>query len=293
MAQIISKDLLKKIYSRRPENSKKYDFGNLLVIGGSDYYSGAPALSALAAFAAGVDMVRVAAPKRASDIIAAFSPILATTSLDGGRLNKSHLCVLDEIIRTMAAVSPGKCAVVIGGGIGRSQDSIEAIREFIFATDIPMVIDADAIRALVADPEKLAGKSLLLTPHAREFEELTGNDVSGKTNEEKIVIVANQAKSLGVTIILKGEVDVISDGNRTVLNETGTALMTKGGTGDTLAGIAGALLARGAEFFDVASAAAYINGIAGQLAGAERGEGMTAMDLINQIPNVLPKHRYE
>jgi len=292
MVEIISKDILGKIYAKRAENSRKYDFGSLLVIGGSEYYSGAPALSALAAYAAGVDMVRIAAPKRASDIIATFSPILATTSLDGNRFNKSHLSILEEAVRSMAVVAPGRCAVVIGGGIGRSQDSMEAVREFIMATDIPMIVDADAVRALADNPELLAGKPLLLTPHAREFEALTGNCLDGKTDEEKTEIVTNQAKNLQVTIILKGKLDVISDGNCTVIGKTGNALMTKGGMGDTLAGIAGALVARGAGLFDAASAAAYINGAAGELAGGDRGESVTAMDLISQITNVLPKYKY-
>lgn len=292
MVDIISSEILKKIYSARPEDSRKYDFGSLLVIGGSEYYSGAPALSAFAAFSAGVDMVRVAAPKRAGDIIAAFSPILATTSLEGERFNKAHLSVLEEAVDSMKTVACGKCAVVIGGGIGRSQETIDAVREFILAVDIPMVIDADAVRALAVGPEAFAGKSLLLTPHIREFEALTGNNIDGKTDDQKIEIVANQAKSLGMTIVLKGKVDIISDGNTTVASKTGNALMTKGGMGDTLAGIAGALLARGASLFDAGCAATYINGAAGELAGAMRGESVTAMDLIDQIQNVLPKYKY-
>jgi len=73
----VTRDLLQNIYPPRPSEVRKYDYGLLLVIGGSDFYSGAPALSALAAFKAGLDMVRIIAPKRAADIIASFSPLLA------------------------------------------------------------------------------------------------------------------------------------------------------------------------------------------------------------------------
>jgi len=73
----INKTILKEIYQKRPLNSKKYDYGLLLVIGGSEFYSGSPALSALAAFRSGVDMVRIMAPKRAADIIASFNPNMA------------------------------------------------------------------------------------------------------------------------------------------------------------------------------------------------------------------------
>ncbi|MCU0653628.1 MAG: NAD(P)H-hydrate dehydratase [Candidatus Pacebacteria bacterium] len=292
MAEIISKAILERIYPRRPEDSRKYDFGNLLVVGGSDYYSGAPALAALAAFAAGADMVRIAAPKRAADIIATFSPLLSTIPLEGRWLDAPDLCVLQEVAASMAAAAPGKCAVVIGGGIGRSPETMATVKEFVASCALPTVIDADAVRALADSPEIFAGKPLMITPHLREFYELTGNDVADKSDDAKAEIVANQAKSLGMTIVLKGKVDVISDGTRTALGRTGNALMTKGGTGDTLAGIAGALLARGVTLFESASAAAYINGIAGELAGAKLGESVTAMDLVNEIPNVLPKRKY-
>ena len=81
--QEVTKNILKKIYKVRPPESKKYDFGLLIVIGGSEFYSGSPALSAMAAFRAGVDMVRIIAPKRAADIIASFSPDLAAYPLEG------------------------------------------------------------------------------------------------------------------------------------------------------------------------------------------------------------------
>jgi len=97
----ISREILDKVYIKRPENSRKYDFGYLLVVGGADYYSGAPAMAALAAFAAGADMVRIVAPKRASDIIATFSPMLATTSLEGTRITGDHVSFLLEAIESI------------------------------------------------------------------------------------------------------------------------------------------------------------------------------------------------
>jgi ADP-dependent NAD(P)H-hydrate dehydratase / NAD(P)H-hydrate epimerase len=290
----ISREILDKIYVKRPENSRKYDFGYLLIVGGSDFYSGAPAMSALAAFNAGVDMVRIVAPRRASDIIATFSPMLATTPLEGSRLTPENVCVLLEAVESINLFSEGKCAVVIGGGIGRSKDTMEAVREFVGKLDgnIPAVIDADAIRPLAENIEALKGKKLIFTPHAREFCSLTGNKCDGLSDEQLAELVQNQAASLGISIILKGKTDFISNGTDVAWNNTGNALMTKGGTGDTLAGIVGALLARGVDMFDAACAAAYINGAAGDLAGSRRGEAVTAMDLIDEIPNVLPKYEY-
>lgn len=290
----VTKDILKDIYKGRPKNSKKYDFGNLLVIGGSDFYSGSPALSSLAAFKSGVDMVKIIAPRRAADIIASFSPILAAYPLEGTHLNGKHLSILLSLTEAAKEVSRGKTAVVIGGGIGRSDETQEAILKYLSEISVPAVIDADAFYALGEKPELAlkilkAGKNFLLTPHIYEFFILTKREISKLSEEEKIKAVQEEAEHFKATILLKGPTDIISNGEETALNRTGTPYMSKGGTGDTLAGICGALLSRGISPFKAAQAAAYINGIAGELAGKKLQESLTAIDVIDEIPNVLPK----
>ena len=285
----VTKDILKNIYKERPRDSKKYDFGLLIVIGGSDFYSGSPALSALAAFKTGVDMVRIIAPKRAADIIASFSPNLAAYPLEGKWLERKHLATLISITESAKEVSRGNMAVVIGGGIGRSEETKKAILEYLKQVQVPVVIDADAIHALGKKSEIVSGKNFLITPHTYEFFILTGKEVYKLPEEEKIKLVYQEAARLQTTILLKGAIDIISDGKEVALNRTGTPYMTVGGTGDTLAGIAGALLARGLSPFEAAEAAAYINGFSGELAGKKFGESLTATDLIDEISNVLPK----
>jgi len=144
----VTKNILKEIYKERPKDSKKYDFGLLIVIGGSDFYSGSPALSAMAAFKSGCDMVRIIAPKRAADIIASFSPNLAAYPLEGNWLESKHLATLLEMTESAKAVSYGKTAVVIGGGMGRSEETQKAILEYLEQVSVPVVIDADAIHAV-------------------------------------------------------------------------------------------------------------------------------------------------
>ena len=288
----VTRKVLTGIYKKRDPRSRKYDFGYLLVIGGSEYYSGAPALNAMAAFRAGVDMVRVVAPKRASDLIASFSPNLATVPLEGKILTKEHLDTLIEEVDSIKAVSNGKCAVLIGGGISRSHETMETVADFLAQIDVPTVVDAEAIHALEKRPEVVRGKKFLLTPHAYEFFIMTGKKVAGLSVAERAKIVKEEAARMQTTIVLKGELDFISDGKQLATNPSGCALMTKGGLGDTLAGIAGALAARGVAMFDVACAAAYINGAAGELAGKKFGEGMLATDLLDMIPSVLPRVSY-
>jgi len=283
----VTKDILKKIYKPRPKDSKKYDFGLLIVIGGSDFYSGSPALSAMAAFKSGVDMVRIIAPKRAADIIASFSPNLAVYPLDGKWLESKHLATLISMTESAKAVAHGNSAVVIGGGVGRSKETQKVILEYLKQVQVPVVIDADAIHAVGGKQEIISGKNFLITPHTYEFFVLTGKEVYKLPEEEKIKLVYQEAARLQTTILLKGAIDIISDGKEVALNRTGTPYMTVGGTGDTLAGIAGALLARGLSPFEAVQAAAYINGLAGELAGKKLGESLTATDLIDEISNVI------
>jgi NAD(P)H-hydrate epimerase len=286
----VNKNILKDIYRKRPENAKKYDYGLLLVIGGSEFYSGAPALSALAAFRAGVDMVRIIAPKRAADIIASFGPDMAAYPLEGIRLANEHLPILISMTESAKASAHGKTAVVIGGGIGRSEETQNTILEYLSQTVVPTVIDADGIYALGKNPKVISIKPSLITPHGYEFFILTGREVANLPNEERIKIVQEEAARLKTTILLKGETDIISNGGNTALVKAGSPLMTVGGTGDTLAGIAGALMARGISPFESGQAAALINGLAGAKAGEELGESMMATDLIEAIPEILPKN---
>ena len=283
----VTKNILKDIYKERPKDSKKYDFGLLVVIGGSDFYSGSPALAALAAFRAGVDMVKILAPKRAADIIASFSPNLAAYPLEGKWLDELDLADLIAMTESAKTMGRGNAAVVIGGGLGRSKEIQETTIKYLSKISLPVVVDADAIYALAQKPEVFRNKNFLFTPHSHEFFILTGKEVFGKTDAEKIKIVQEEAQRLGTTILLKGNIDIISDGKEVAVNRTGSPFMTVGGTGDTLAGICGALMARRISIFTVAQAAAYINGKAGEIASQRLKEGMLATDLIEAIPQVL------
>ena len=283
----VTKNILKNIYKERPADVRKYDFGLLLVIGGSEFYSGSPALSAMAAFKSGVDMVRIIAPKRAADIIASFSPDLAAYPLEGKRLTKKDLATLISMTESAKAVSRGNAAVVIGGGTGRSEETQEVILEYLSQVSLPVVIDADAIHAVGKKPEIVSGKNFLITPHTYEFFVLTGKEIYQLPEKEKIKMVKEESARLQTTILLKGKTDIISDGKEIALNKAGSLYLTKGGTGDTLAGICGALMSRNIDPFTAAQAAAYINGKAGEIIAQRKKEGLLATDLIEAIPEVL------
>ena len=269
MVQEITQNFVKKLLPKRDPWSHKGDFGKLLIIGGSHKYSGAPSLSAIAAYRAGCDLVEVAAPERAADIIATFSPDLITHPLKGKLFNPSH-------VKHLLSLSEEADAVVIGSGLGREKPTLSAVKQFLRKNKKPVVIDADAIHAI--HDFKLPERSIL-TPHSKEFFTLTKNPLS-RSVKQRGQQVRGIARTLSTVILLKGHIDFISDGYKTAVNRTGNPYMTKGGTGDTLSGICGALLSQGNSEFDSACAAAYINGASGDLAFGEFGPAMLASDIL-------------
>ena len=275
----MTKTLLRKLYPKRDPRAHKGQFGRLLIIGGSKMYSGSPGLAALAAIRSGCDLVTVAAPQRAADIIAGFGPDLITWPLRGDFINPWHL---PEILK----LAGNATALVIGGGLGRHPQTAALVHQLLRKTDLPCVIDADGLWALSRAKKLKPSPSTVLTPHAGEFELLSGINPSGKMSTRADQVKAF-ARKTGCTVLLKGRIDIISDGRDTATNHTGNPQMTKGGTGDTLAGIAGALLARETSPMLAACAAAYINGLAGDLAAKEFGESLMALDLVNCLPRIL------
>ncbi len=283
----VTKNILKKIYPPRPRECHKYEYGLMLVIGGGEFYSGSPALAAMAGFRSGVDMVQILAPKRAADIIASFSPNLAAYRLKGDWLDEEDLPTLISMTKAAESVAGEKMAVVIGGGLGRSEETKKTVIEYLSQVKIKAVIDADGIHAIAKDPLVLRRKNFVLTPHAFEFSVLTGREIKGLPFEDKVKIVKEEAEKLGCIILFKGKIDIISDGKEVAINERGSPYLTVGGTGDTLAGICGSLLAQGVDPFLAAQAAAFLNGKAGEIAAKKLGPGMTATDLIEAIPELL------
>lgn len=236
--------------------------GHLLVIGGGPY-QGAPYLAGLGALRAGADIVRIASP--------VFEPIpdLIYERLDGRVIGPEHT-------ERLIALAEKADVVVCGNGLGTES---HAVVTAIAPHCKKAVFDADALRL----PLPVAQGATIYTPHAGEFARITGaslpEDTAGK---------AKAAKKAGLpgTVILKGHIDSITDGKQIRFNRTGDPAMTVGGTGDVLAGIAGALLCQ-LPAFEAACLAAYVNGSSGEAAVACSGGGLLASDIVGRIPEVL------
>jgi NAD(P)H-hydrate epimerase len=269
------------LYPVPKATSHKGENGRLLVIAGGPY-TGAPALVAFGAMGIGIDLVHVATPALAATVVASYSPTFIVHPLVGHRL-------LREDLRQVLELASRADAVAIGPGLGDVEGTLEAIREIVRSLRLPTVIDADAIKAVAADPKVLAGKRTVLTPHAREFKDLTGK-VLPEAPEERAGIVRESAKALGATILLKGHVDIVSDGANVKFNYTGNPGMTTGGTGDVLCGVTAGLIAKGMAPYDAARLAAFTNGAAGDLAFEEKSYGLTSLDVANHLGRVLAKY---
>ncbi|ARS88517.1 NAD(P)H-hydrate dehydratase [Natrarchaeobaculum aegyptiacum] len=248
--------------------------GRPYVIGGGPY-TGAPALAAAAALRAGAELSFVAAPEVVAREIQGYSEDLIVQPFDGEHLQPEQVEDLLETARTYDNV------VVLGPGIGTEEKTLEAASRFLEGFSGRVVVDADALQVV---PEVETEATLVCTPNRGELARMGGPDA------DDLRAVADDieafAADLGHVVLAKGADDVITDGERTRVSRSGTVGMKVGGTGDTLAGIVAALLEH-APPLEAASAAAQVNGLAGEQLAAEEGHGLLASDLADEIPRVL------
>ncbi len=269
------------LYPRRSWFSHKGENGRVLVVGGSAAYTGAPRLTALAALRTGVDLVYLAAPEPVVEA-AAVVPDIVPVKLRGEILTREHL---DKLVKVLDRVD----ALAVGPGLGLEDETREAVLaliEEVKRRSVPVVADADALKHL-ASRRELLGRGMVVTPHAGEYRILFGGQLPAQLLERVKQVVEASRKHGGVVVLLKGVVDIITDGSRVKLNKCHAPAMTVGGTGDTLTGIVAALAAKKLNLFEAAYLGAFINGLAGCIAYAEKGESMTASDLVDCIPKAL------
>ncbi len=253
----------------KPAGAHKGWAGYVLVIGGGPY-QGAPFLAGTAALRSGADVVRVAAP------VDGFMPDLILERLPGDKVGKEHLTRL-------LALAENADVVITGPGLGADPESLEVAAQVVSAAK-RAVVDADLLR----NPLPKAREQTVYTPHAGEFARVFC-PVPEKLAERGI-LVREAAKRAGGTVILKGAVDVISDGSRVKFNQSGAPCMTTGGTGDVLSGVCGGLLAR-MNAFEAACAAVHAAGLTGELADEDTGDGLIASDLLWHLAYIVYKEK--
>ncbi|WP_153232532.1 NAD(P)H-hydrate dehydratase [Methanocaldococcus vulcanius] len=253
-----------KALKKREKDSHKGQNGKVLIIGGSREFYGAPILTGLSSL-------------KIADLVAVFSvnkvinkinhPEFILYGVEGDYLSSQHV---DYALK----VSEKYDVVVLGNGLSVNSKTRAFVNEFLSRCEKKVVIDADAIKLIdYAEFEFL--ESYIFTPHIGEFKRMNLELDNPKS-----------IKNLKSTIVLKGEKDIIFNNEMVKINKTGNAGLTKGGTGDILAGIIGALFSNNEAFLS-GCCGAFINGYAGDLLLKEKGFYYTPMDVIDKIPHVL------
>ena len=267
-SQTLSSSIVQNFIPARKSTSRKGDNGIVLVIGGSYIYHGAPVLSSLAALRCGTDLVYTCVPKINVTPTRAISPNLIVIPLVDQKLT------LGAVKKLVGALPRNLHSATIGMGLAiQEKNSLLHLVKSLLDRDVRLSLDASALIPEVLPI--LAQKNVVVTPHAGEFKRLFG-DVPSDSNVERIKLVEENALKYGITVLLKGPTDIISDGKITYLCEKNTPAMTVGGTGDVLSGLVAGLLSTNRNSLESAAAASYICGLAGKEVQEKLGFHMTS-----------------
>lgn len=275
---------------KRGKDSHKGQNGLVLVVGGSENFVGAVALAGLAALRSGCDLVKVIAPSKVAWAINAYSPDLVTMKLKGDYFKFKHFKLIEQSMRKFDVL-------LIGNGIGLNKSTKEFCKKAIKNIKKLKVIDADAIKSISMND----ATNSIITPHLKELEYFLINSKINKltiqkiNNEKNIIKKSQQIKKTtqkflnkNNIILLKGKIDAIISKNKIFYNKTGNAGMTKGGTGDVLAGLCAGFLAQSKDLLQSAINAAYFNGLIGDiLLKKKKGFTYLASDMVEEIEKIV------
>ena len=270
---------------RRDPASTKFSSGNVVVVGGSRGLTGAPCMSALGAMRAGAGYVTVGAPASLELAFAArlLEAMFVRLPEDDGALAPGALRA------TISAVGRADAAV-LGPGLGRSPGAQQLVRELVQRIDVPLVIDADGLNALAGQLDELRHRRwpTVLTPHAGELARLleVESEEVGRRRLHHARAAAARSKAL---VVLKGDDTLVAaPSGRVAISPGGAPALATAGTGDVLAGVTGAMLAKRLSAAHAACAAVHVHVRAGRLAAAPHGpDGVIASDVIAALPAAL------
>ncbi len=251
----------------------KYDRGRLLVIAGSFGMAGACILACRSALRSGIGYLNAAVPKEIYGILAASVPEAVFTVYEDPEDLEDALSKAD--------------AVLLGPGLGSQRDAVSA---FVFRNGTkPLLIDADGLNALAADPRAFSARDVVLTPHEGEMARLLGTS-SAEVRADRRGALLRAAELYRASVLLKGPETLVTGGNEVLENHTGNPCLAAAGSGDVLSGIIGTLLAQGVSASQAAAMGAWIHGSAGDLAAGRLGvRSARPSDVIETIPEVLKK----
>jgi NAD(P)H-hydrate epimerase len=266
--QLINEHWVNQHVIHRSLNGHKKTFGHVLVIAGSEGKAGAAILCAKAALHSGCGMVTAMIPKDAITVLLSQCPEIMY--LQNTSIVNIDLSTFD--------------AIVIGPGMGFSDTAKFNLHFILENFEKPIVLDADALTLIAIEKLKL-NSNHIITPHPGEYAKLMS--INYDENEREVYANSFIEKSTAV-LVLKGAHTIVASSLFGIMqNTTGNDGMATAGSGDVLAGIIGALCARGYELFHAASIGVYIHGLAGDIAIQTISKsGLTASDIINHLSKI-------
>ena len=277
--ELTHKDVLNLLPERNPDTHKG-DFGKLLLLCGSRGYTGAAALSAMGALRCGAGLVFLGVPESIYEIEAVKlnEPIVLPLPDKDGMLSAEALPKILELL-------PKMDAVLLGCGMGCSEDTFQILQTVLSKFSGPIVVDADGINMLAGHIDILRGRAgiTILTPHDVEFQRAGGVLTASRTDS-----AMDFAKKVNCIVLLKGHRTIITDGKEYYVNPTGNAGMAVGGCGDVLAGMITALLGQKLPPLIATACGAWLHGAAGDICAEEIGQyGMLPTDMLQVLPRLL------
>ena len=262
----------------------KTNCGRVLIIGGSPGLTGAPSMTATAAFRSGAGMVLLGISRSLNPIVEVKLTETMTLPLPETEEGSLGLDAEKPILNALDWAD----VLAIGPGLGRNKQTIKLVHSLIEHTDLPIVIDADGLFALAQKPNilKKLNYNTVITPHDGEFSRFLTEKEREYFTADRIESVRNFAQKYRTTILLKGNPTLVCGKSGEVfINPTGNAGMATAGAGDVLTGIITALIGQGMNLTEAAVSGAYIHGYSGDLAKEEVGEiSLMAGDLIDFLP---------
>lgn len=282
---LLSSETVSRFIQARQPESHKGSFGHLLVLAGARGKSGAALLAASAGLRVGTGLVTLAGPE---SLVPVFSSVLLEAMTVG--LPERADGSLRMTARALRAALQDRTAIAFGPGIGVSADTLKLTRWLLKNTEVPLLIDADGLNCVAAQPDMLgeASQPVVLTPHPGEMARLT-NTSTAEVQAKRLDLARRFASHSRCYVVLKGARTVIAapDGWAWI-NPTGNPGMASGGMGDALAGIIGGLLAQGYRPAEACQLGVFVHGSAGDLAAEEIGPvGILARDVIDRLPRSL------
>ena len=265
--------------------SHKGNYGSVLVIGGSEDLPGAPVLAARAALRSGAGIV-VASHLRGVNYVGHFPELMLLHTQDTSRYYSEKDCALIE-----ENIARFDC-LVLGPGLGTERETRAFVRrviELASAAKKPLIIDADALNCLAqlrVSGEVVSCPGTIMTPHPGEMARLLGVTIS-EVQSDRYNAALKLAKNFACTVVLKGAMSVIVEGNHGLVNTTGNPWLAVPGSGDVLTGIVAALIGQGFSLFDAAAAGVALHGKAGDLLAQRGAVPCLASEIAEIIPTVL------